>query len=101
MPNTMPNYGDYDAMGLAALVRRGDVSALELVDEAIQRTEAVNGELNAVITRMFEHARERAQQPLTDGPFAGVPFLMKDFVAEVAGVPFFEGSDFLAGYVPQ
>ena len=101
MSNTSINFGDYDGLGLAELVKNGEVSARELVEEAIRRTEAVNGELNAVITTMFDSALERAQQPLGEGPFAGVPFLMKDFVAEVAGVPFFEGSDFLAGYIPR
>ncbi|MGR8950124.1 MAG: amidase [Gammaproteobacteria bacterium] len=101
MSNLPLNYGDLDALGLAELVRKREVSALELVDESIQRTESVNGKLNAVITAMFDQARERAQQPLGNGKFAGVPFLMKDFVAEVAGVPFFEGSDFLDGYIPS
>lgn len=93
-------YGDLDGTGLADLVRQGEVTPLELVEEAIRRTEAVNGALNAVITRMFDHARDAARAPLPDGPFAGVPFLMKDFLAEVAGQPFYEGSDFLDGYVP-
>lgn len=101
MTNSPLNYGDLDALALAALVRSGEVTPLELVDEAIRRSEAVNGELNAVITEMFHHARERARQPLSDGAFAGVPFLMKDFVAEISGVPFYEGSDFLAGYIPK
>lgn len=101
MSNSSLNYGDLDALGLAKLVQKGDVSALELVDEAISRTEALNGELNAVITEMFQHARAAAVKPLGKGPFAGVPFLMKDFVAEVAGVPFYEGSDFLDGYIPH
>ena len=101
MSNTNIDYGKFDALGLADLVRRGEVTALELVDEAIRRTESVNGELNAVITEMFDHGRERAKQVLGDGPFAGVPFLMKDFVAEVAGVPFYEGSNFLDGYIPD
>ena len=100
MSTPLAEYGEYDATGLAALVRAKDVTALELVDEAIRRTERVNGELNAVITRMYEHARERAQEAPGDGPFAGVPFLMKDFVAEIAGHPFYEGSDFLSGYIP-
>jgi len=101
MSNGALDYGDLDALALAELVRRQELTALELVDEAIRRCEAVNGTLNAVITEMFDHARERAKIPPGDGPFAGVPFLMKDFVAEVAGEPFFEGSDFLAGYVPR
>lgn len=101
MSNSALNYGDLDALALAALIRNKEVSALELVDESIRRCESVNGTINAVITEMFDHARERAKQPLGDGPFAGVPFLMKDFVAEVAGVPFYEGSDFLSGYIPS
>ncbi|MEQ8660293.1 MAG: amidase, partial [Gammaproteobacteria bacterium] len=94
------DFGQLDASALAALVRRCEVSPLELVDDAIRRLEAVNGPLNAVITPMFEQARERAQGVLPAGPFRGVPFLMKDFAAEVAGVPFYEGSRFLDGYRP-
>ena len=101
MTSEISAYGECDATELAAMVQRGDVSARELVDEAIRRCEAVNGELNAVITTMFEQARDAAAQPPGDGPFAGVPFLMKDFVAEVAGVPFSEGSEFLRDYVPD
>lgn len=93
-------YGRLDATALAALVARGEVSALELVDEAIARLEAVNGTLNAVVTPLFERAREAAAAGIGTGPFAGVPFLMKDFGAEVAGVRFTEGSAFLADYVP-
>jgi amidase len=99
--NSPLNAGEHDAVGLADLVRRGEVSPLELVDDAIHRCETVNGTLNAVITEMFDHARTRALEPLADAPFAGVPFLMKDFVAEIEGVPFFEGSDFLSGYIPK
>ncbi|MDA0822278.1 MAG: amidase family protein [Proteobacteria bacterium] len=101
MASSILNYGDLDGLALAELVRTKQLTALELVDEAIARCEAVNGQLNAVITDMFEHARVAARGPLGEGPFAGVPFLMKDFVAEVAGVPFYEGSDFLDGYIPE
>lgn len=101
MSGEISAYGECDATELAAMVRRGDVSARELVDEAIRRCEAVDGELNAVITTMFEQARDAAAKPPGDGPFAGVPFLMKDFVAEVAGTPFAEGSEFLRDYVPD
>jgi amidase len=94
-------YGELDGTGLAELVRNGDVTALELVDEAIRRTEQVNESLNAVIIEMFDHARTAAKGALPDGPFAGVPFLMKDFLAEVAGQPFYEGSSFLDGFIPS
>ncbi|MGI9335985.1 MAG: amidase [Gammaproteobacteria bacterium] len=101
MSSTGGSFDDLDAVALAALVRNGEVGALELIDDAIRRCEQVNGTLNAVVTEMFDRAREQASQPLRDGPFAGVPFLMKDFVAEVAGVAFTEGSAFLDGYVPE
>ncbi len=98
-------YADLDATDLAGLVRRGEVTARELVDEAIIRTEALNETLNAVICPMFDHAREAAGALDAGGtrtaPFAGVPFLMKDFCAEVAGFPFTEASAFLDGYVPE
>ena len=95
------DFGDLDATTQAALVAAGEVSPVELVEDAIRRVEAVNGSLNAVITPMFEAALDAARGTLPAGPFRGVPFLMKDFAAEVAGVPFYEGSDFLDGYLPQ
>jgi amidase len=88
-----------DATAQAALVRRGEVSPLELVDGAIARIEARNPELNAVIHPLFESARAAAAGPLPDGPFKGVPFLLKDLGAELAGTPFCEGSDFAGDYV--
>jgi amidase len=85
-----------DATAQAELVRAGEVTALELVDAAIERIERLNPTLNAVITPMFDQARAAARTT-TSGPFAGVPFLLKDLVAEVDGVPFSEGSVFLRG----
>jgi amidase len=78
-------YGDYDALGLAALVRSGQVSAAELLEAALARAEAVNPRLNAIITPMHDIARARAGEKLA-GPFAGVPFLAKDLFQEYAGV---------------
>jgi amidase len=92
---------DLDATAMADLVRAGEISALELVDNSIYRCEQVNGLLNAVITEMFDDARQKASKKIPDGPFAGVPFLMKDFAAEVAGVAFQEGSCFLKDYIPS
>jgi amidase len=86
-----------DATAQALLVRRGEVKAIELVDAAIERIERLNPVLNAVVTPMFDLARKAASGPLPNGPFAGVPFLLKDLVAEYAGVPITEGSAFLAG----
>jgi amidase len=91
-----------DALAQAELVRRKEVKAIELVDAAIERIERLNPPLNAVVTPMYELARKAALDQLPDGPFAGVPFLLKDLWAEDAGVRFTDGSAFLAGhYVPD
>jgi amidase len=79
-------YDAHDGLGLAELVRRKEVAPSELVEEAILRIEAHDGKLNAVTTRMYEHARAAAQGPLPDGPFTGVPFLLKDLGVPYAGV---------------
>ena len=78
-------YGNYDALGLAELVRNRQVSAPELLEAALARAEAVNPKLNAIIIPMHDIARARAREKL-DGPFAGVPFLTKDLFQEYQGV---------------
>ena len=90
-----------DATAQAELVRSTEVKPVELVDAAIERIERVNPALNAVVTEMYEEARETASRALPDGPFTGVPFLLKDFLAEYAGVRFTEGSAFLRDFVPD
>jgi amidase len=97
---TLPDYDRYDALGLAELVRRREVTPLELLEEAIRRTEAVNPRINAVNYRMYDHARETAAHPLPDGPFSGVPFLVKDILQAYAGFPMSSGSRALADFVP-
>ena len=89
-----------DATRCAALVRAGELTPLDLVDAAIERAEQVNGTLNAIVTEMYDHARETARSHSGAGIFAGAPFLMKDFLAEVEGVRFTEASAFLKHYVP-
>jgi amidase len=66
-----------DATAQAELIRRKQLTPLELVDAAIARIERLNPALNAVITPMFELARSSAHNPLPDGPFRGVPFLLQ------------------------
>ncbi len=88
-----------DATALADLVRRRQVTPAELVNAAIGRIERLNPQLNAVVTPMFEQAREAARGPLPEGPFTGVPFLMKDLGPTVAGVRYTQGSRFLRDYV--
>src|ERR1019366_4796431 len=89
-----------DATAQADLVRKGAVSPLELLEGAIARIEKLNSELNAVIHPLFDRARARAAGPssLGDGPFRGVPLLLKDLGAELAGTPFCEGSDLAGDY---
>lgn len=92
-------YVQHDALGLAALVAQGEVSAEELLDAAIARADAVNPRLNAIVLRLDDRARLRTQTPLS-GAFAGVPFLLKDLSADLAGVPTSSGCRFLSGHVP-
>ncbi len=71
-------YGNYDGMGLADLVRKRQVSARELLDEAIARTTKVDPQINAVVVKHYDYAKRQIDNGLPDGPFSGVPFLMKD-----------------------
>src|SRR5690348_15884561 len=80
-----------DATAQAELVRRREASPRELVDAAIGRIEKLNPKLNAVITPLFEKARAQAADTLRDGPFRGVPFLLKDLVCHSAGDPYHAG----------
>jgi amidase len=84
-----------DATAQAELVRSGEAGPLELVDAAIERIEALNPELNAVIHPLFEQGREAARGDLPDGPFRGVPFLFKDLGAMLAGQPLHMGMELL------
>ncbi len=71
-------YGSYDAVGLADLVRKKQVSARELLDEAVARTTKVDPQINAVVVKHYDYAEAQIDQGLPDGPFTGVPFLLKD-----------------------
>src|SRR5438270_6573719 len=71
-------YGNYDAVGLAELVRKKQVSAKELLDEAIARAARIDPQINAVVVKHYDYAERQIEQGLPDGPFSGVPFLLKD-----------------------
>ncbi len=88
-----------DAVDQATLVRRGDVSPTELLDAAIERIESADPSLNAVTIRWFDDARRAATQ-LPDGPFRGVPFLLKDLWAHYAGHPLTNGCRALRDTLP-
>jgi len=89
-------YERYDASGLAELVRRRQVSPRELLEAAIERVESGNGAVNAVTMRLDDYGRRAIAAGVPDGPFTGVPFLMKDLTASIAGVPMTRSSRFFA-----
>ena len=89
-------YEDHDALGLAALVKAGEVSASEVLDAAIERVEARNPTVNAVIQKLYDHGRKQIADGLPDGPFKGVPFLLKDLGSALAGAKTTRGSRFFA-----
>ena len=94
------DYEQYDALGMADLVRRRKVTAAELLEAAIARVEARNPTVNAVTMKLYDFARQAIAAGLPDGPFTGVPYLMKDLGASIAGVPMTRGSRFFADTPP-
>ncbi|HVN39348.1 MAG TPA: amidase [Myxococcota bacterium] len=84
--------GELDAWEQADCVRRGAVSPADLVEDAIARIERVDPAIHALVTRLDDSAREAARGPLPDGPFRGVPFLLKDLGAMQAGQPYYSGN---------
>jgi amidase len=94
------DYEHYDGLGLSELVRRGAVAPAELLEAAIERVEARNGAVNAVVMPLYDLARAAIADGLPDGPFRGVPYLMKDLTASIAGVRMTRGSRFFADAPP-
>ena len=94
----MNDYTACDATELAARVRRGEVQPSELIEKAIAAIEAVNPALNAVMHRMYDSARAAARD-LPDGPFRGVPMVVKDYDGFIKGEPYTAGTRFLQGFV--
>ncbi len=94
-------YEQYDALGLADLVRRKDVTPDELLEAAIERVEARIPAVNAVTMKLYDYGRKAIADGLPEGPFRGVPFLMKDLTSPVAGVRMTRGSRFFADTPPS
>lgn len=98
---------ELDGLGLADLLRRGEVSAREVLEAAIRRAEEVNPTLNAVVLPRYrealDEAREWTPRRLREapGPFPGVPFLLKDLLSELKGHPITSGSRLLRGHLPS
>lgn len=100
---------EYDAIALGELIRKGEVKPKELVEITIARIERLNPRLNAVVHKMYDQARETAERwssgrevgEQVRAVFGGVPFLLKDLIAEYKGSPFHEGSRAVKGYVSK
>jgi amidase len=99
--NGFAEYERYDALGLADLVRRKEVTPDELLDAAIERVDARNPAVNAVTMKLYDYGKKAIADGLPDGPFRGVPFLMKDLTSPVAGVRMTRGSRFFADTPPS
>jgi len=98
--SAFPDYDLYDAVGLAGLVQNKEVSARELLDEALTRCDRVNGELNCVIFRCEAEAQREALAVDISKPLAGVPFLVKDLGPALAGAPLTAGSKLFSKFIP-
>ncbi|OGP51006.1 MAG: hypothetical protein A2Y79_00185 [Deltaproteobacteria bacterium RBG_13_43_22] len=99
--NTFPEYENYDALELAQLVRKGDISAEELLEAAVNRVEKRNPKLNAVVTKMYDQARASIASGLPKGPLKGVPFLLKDLGVYYKGVPTTYGCRMFTEAIPD
>ena len=95
-----PEYENYDALGLAELVRNGEVTAAELLDAAIARAEMRNPTVNAIIDKLYDYGRDTVAAGLPDGPFTGVPYLLKDIGGVLGGYVQTRGSRFFDDLVP-
>jgi Asp-tRNA(Asn)/Glu-tRNA(Gln) amidotransferase A subunit family amidase len=89
-------YLQYDGLGLAGLVAKGEVTAAELLAAARRRADAVDPLVNAICARLDDHADQRVRETPA-GPFAGVPFLLKDLDQDLAGFVTSNGCRALAG----
>lgn len=99
--NDLSNYQDFDALGLAELVRTGQVSSLELLHAARSRLAEVNAALNAVISPMDALAESLSANTDIQTPFCGVPFLVKDLMLPFAGFPLSNGSSAMKNFIPS
>jgi len=97
---TYEEYIQYDAVALGAMMREKTISPTEVLEAAIARAEAVNGNINAIIYKMYDTARKQLLTLPLDSVLAGVPFLVKDLELSIAGHPLSSGSRCHRQYVP-
>ncbi|MBC8242360.1 MAG: amidase, partial [Alphaproteobacteria bacterium] len=99
---TFAEYRNMDATALAEAIAKGDLKAAEVMEVAIARAEAVNPDINAIVHSQYDQARQTiADNKVPDGPFKGVPYLLKDLGAFDAGQPCTMGSRLWADFVPD
>ncbi|MFT7530781.1 MAG: amidase [Gammaproteobacteria bacterium] len=94
-------FDQYDATGLAELIRLGKISATEVVRSSIERIEEINPEINAVVSTCFELALDSLGANKSRSPLYGVPYLVKDFHTLLAGLPSTNGCRGLRDFVPR
>ena len=90
-PISLSDYRALDALALAEGIRRKDFSATEVLETAIARAEAINPAINAIVEPLYDYALNQIKQGLPEGPFAGVPFLLKDLGLMLEGTTTTEG----------
>lgn len=99
---TFQEYRQYDALGLAELIRKKEITPIELLEIAIQRAEAVNPQINAIVHKLYDYGKAMLQNIPSDSPFAGVPFLIKDLGISVKDTPMNTGCRALKDFItPQ
>lgn len=98
-PRVADEFVDYDALGMAELIKSGEISAREAVEITIRRIEALEPIINAINTRTYERAFEKAETISTETTFAGMPILIKDMI-DVAGVRRTDGSRMMLSNIP-
>lgn len=97
----MNDYENFDGLGLAGLVKKGEVSAAELLDVALGRADKLNPKINAIIHEVHDYAKNLIADGLPAGPFEGVPFLLKDMGSPFIGLPHSKGCRALKNHVSQ
>lgn len=101
MSALFPDFHAYDATALGELIRRGEISPPELLDEVLRRIASVNDTLNCICHPHYEGARAAAQAPSGSGPFSGLPLFLKDLILWHKGTPLTSGSRFMRGFSPD
>ena len=92
-------YRAHDGLALAGLVRKGDVTASELLEQAVARASAVEPSINSIVEELYDRARREVKEGLPAGPFRGVPFLLKDLGMALEGTVTTQGSRFFKDWV--